>query len=1129
MAEQGLGRGRRLALLASSSCVALLMGGGSAAAIPLCYTGPFPFTNNGALPCITVSGTSFSGNVVNSGSGVISPGNPTTGAGILVTNTSTITGQISNAGTISVGGTGIRIDTNSVITNGIVSSGTITAGTSGAGINVTGVATFAGGITSTGTITAGTDGAGIAVVNTSVFSGGMTNTGSIVAGSVGMVVNTVSTFTGGILNTGTISVGGAGIGVSADTFTGGISNSGTINAIFGIQAGRTCGCTTITSFGGGITNSGTISAIVAGISAANIATFSGGISNGGTISVAGATGILVLAVTTFMGGITNSGTIAAGVSGPGIAAAGFSTFAGGITNSGVITVAGSRSGISLVAFGTFMGGITNTGTIMPGVAGIAVQGGDSFGGGITNAGLIALQNSSVGINITAVSLFTGGVTNSGTITGGNAGINICGCVLTFSGGITNTGMMAVGSTGIIVSAASFDGHIVNTGTITAGINAINLTAAGNAITIDQNAGLIAGNILFSPFGDTLNVRGGTINGNIVGQSAGDTINFALGSGTFTYAAGFNFTSVSQVNVLSGVVILNDPGNQASNISINGGVLQVGDAANPGAMLTGSVDVIGGTLSGHGTVTGDVTIENGGVLFPGGSIGTLTVANGPLTFNPGSTYLVQIAPGAGNNSATIVNGAPGNIAINGGNVLALPQLGHYGPVSYTIATAGGGVSGTFAGVGFAAPFTYTGRVSLSYDPNDAFLNLSDGFALLGPAGTNQNQQSVVNGINNVILGGGTLPSQFQNLTSLPGPTLLNALSQLSGENGTGFQHGALQAGNSFLGLLLNPYVDGRGDGFVPAIPFAAEERPALPDAALAFAKFVKANPRDATLGSVPQFRVWGAAYGGSGTIDGNASVGSQKTTATDAAFAAGVDYRLSPNTTVGFALAGGGTNWGLGGGLGNGRSDMFQAGVYARQRFGDAYLSGALAYNFHDVTTNRTVTIAGTDMLQGRFQANGLGARIEGGYHFATPYARVTPYGAVQVQSIFLPAYAEVATAGSNQFALNFAAQTATTTRAELGSWFDRAFVDRGHLWTVYGRLAWAHDFGNTASATAIFQALPGSNFVVNGATPAADSALVTAGAKYDLMNGWSFLAKFDGEFSSNTSIYSGTGMVRKTW
>jgi uncharacterized protein with beta-barrel porin domain len=146
-----------------------------------------------------------------------------------------------------------------------------------------------------------------------------------------------------------------------------------------------------------------------------------------------------------------------------------------------------------------------------------------------------------------------------------------------------------------------------------------------------------------------------------------------------------------------------------------------------------------------------------------------------------------------------------------------------------------------------------------------------------------------------------------------------------------------------------------------------------------------------------------------------------------------------------------------------------------------------------------------------------------------PFVRLTPYGAVQVQSIFLPAYGESAIAGSNQFALNFASQTATTTRTEIGSWFDHTFVERGHLWTLYGRLAWAHDFGDTPRASAIFQTLPGSSFVVNGAVPNADSALVTAGAKYDLLDGWSFLAKFDGEFSSNSSIYSGTGMIKRTW
>jgi outer membrane autotransporter protein len=531
------------------------------------------------------------------------------------------------------------------------------------------------------------------------------------------------------------------------------------------------------------------------------------------------------------------------------------------------------------------------------------------------------------------------------------------------------------------------------------------------------------------------------------------------------------------------------------------------------------------------VIGDVTIENGGVLAPGGSIGTLTIS-GALTFNAGSVYALQIAAGAGNNSATAVNGGA---TINGGTVFVLPQLGHYNATTYTIVNTSGGVSGTFASLAFAAPFAFTGTSSLSYDANDVFLNLGDGFVLLSAPGGSQNQQNVLNGINGSIIAGQTLPLQFQNLVNLSGPGLLNALSQFSGEAGAGFLQGANQAGSSFLNLLVNAFLDGRfggGGGFGPAMGFAAEEPPALPQAALAFASAmpVKAPPRDGVAGGPGPYRAWGSAFGGAESVNGDPIVGSHTTTSRVFGFAAGIDYLAAPMTTVGFALAGGGTNWGLAGGLGGGRSDMFQAGAYASHRWDAAYLSGALAYNFHDVTTDRTVAVAGLDRLTGTFQAHGLGARLEGGYRLATPYVGVTPYGAAQVQSIFVPGYGETATSGSNQFALTYASQTATASRTEIGAWLDNSrMLANGALLTLYGRAAWAHDFGNTPSASAIFQALPGSNFVVNGAAPAPDSALVTAGAQYRLANGWSFLAKFDGEFSDTTAIYSGTGMVKKVW
>ena len=48
----------------------------------------------------------------------------------------------------------------------------------------------------------------------------------------------------------------------------------------------------------------------------------------------------------------------------------------------------------------------------------------------------------------------------------------------------------------------------------------------------------------------------------------------------------------------------------------------------------------------------------------------------------------------------------------------------------------------------------------------------------------------------------------------------------------------------------------------------------------------------------------------------------------------------------------------------------------------------------------------------------------------------------------------------------------------------------------------------------MFQALPGASFIVNGATPAKNSALASAGTELRLANGIALLAKFDGEFAS---------------
>jgi uncharacterized protein YhjY with autotransporter beta-barrel domain len=179
-----------------------------------------------------------------------------------------------------------------------------------------------------------------------------------------------------------------------------------------------------------------------------------------------------------------------------------------------------------------------------------------------------------------------------------------------------------------------------------------------------------------------------------------------------------------------------------------------------------------------------------------------------------------------------------------------------------------------------------------------------------------------------------------------------------------------------------------------------------------------------------------------------------------------------------------------------------------------------------VTTDRTVTVAGTDRLEAEFKAQTFAARLEGGYRFATPWLGVTPYAALQGTSFHQPTYAENATTGSDTFALSYNSETTTNVRTELGARFDKSFLVGDGLLTLRSRLAWAHDSDTDRAVTAAFQALPGAAFTVNGAEPSADSALVSTGAELRLRGGLSLAARFEGEFADGSQTYAGKGTLR---
>ena len=302
--------------------------------------------------------------------------------------------------------------------------------------------------------------------------------------------------------------------------------------------------------------------------------------------------------------------------------------------------------------------------------------------------------------------------------------------------------------------------------------------------------------------------------------------------------------------------------------------------------------------------------------------------------------------------------------------------------------------------------------MSYDNNDVFLDLAMGTS---PSSTT-NQRNVSGALTNYFNTNGGIPAVYTGLTP-------SGLTQISGETTTGSQQTTFNAMTQFMGVMTDPFATGRGDqGSAPAgaTGYAEESlayaRNRNPSDALA-AIYNKARPAPVFR---PSWSVWAAGFGGSQTTDGNTALGSNNASSSLYGTAVGADYGFSPFTVAGFSLAGGGTSFNVTNG-GSGRSDLFQAGAFVRHNVGAAYISGALAYGWQHITTNRTVTVAGIDQLQANFDANTYSGRIEGGYRFVSPWVGNRDHALCsgQFTTVDLPAYAETAVSGANTFALRF--------------------------------------------------------------------------------------------------------------
>ena len=692
----------------------------------------------------------------------------------------------------------------------------------------------------------------------------------------------------------------------------------------------------------------------------------------------------------------------------------------------------------------------------------------------------------------------------GTVTGGaGAGAAIHGYAK--AGGIITIGADAIvkaGASGIALSTMGLD---------------------AGAATV-TTAGTLTGAVNFDAAANRLSITGGSIAGNING--AGSTaLSFELGAGgSFTYGAPYTISGVNSATMNSGTaridsaitidalavnggdLILNGAATPSASTTVtsgtltvngsltgsalavqNGGAMIVNGAVTPGAIsamsglmvVNGSLNSAltvqsGGTVRGNGTA-GATVIQSGGAIAPGNSIGTLHI-NGAFVQNAGSVYQVEVDPTSSASDRILVNGAA---TLESGarlNVIQNPPGEYRLGTVYTVLTATGGLTGSYALTGQTMAVSAFRGLRDSYDANNAYLTVVQTADPVQVAET-PNQQQVAPNIPSAIM------PPILDLPSIP--AALSAFDQLSA-SALASAKGALVANGLYVrDVTLDRLRDVRCQ---------TEEN----------------QTARSTACDTGQPSLWAQGFGGWGGVAGNANASGLNHSA--AGMLAGFDLPIL-NWRAGMFGGFSNSDFHLTGGPASGRSTDYHLGAYGGTDWDGVSLSLGASYTWNTIRTDRSVAFGSfTDRLQATYNAGVTQIFADAGYGMEMFGIALEPFANLAYLNLRTADFTEAGGAA----ALSSRADTVENVISTFGI-RPSTTVDLGNFpVTLRGMAGWRHTFGSvTPSSTVAFAG--GSDFTVAGAPVGRDAVVLEAGMDFSVRNNVSAGLTYGSQLSSRTT------------